>query len=277
MKQRIISAVVMIVIVVFCLVASNISRMLLLMALAVMACIEMKNALAKLNVNIRIWSAYIIILATGAAMWLGLKKYGGYAFPAFMVLMLAVFSEMVITQKFNVHDVFATFGVYCYPLAPMLLVLYISLATRPMPDGTTVYIWPAVFITSIMPCVVSDTFALFGGKAFGKHKLAPAISPKKTVEGLICGIVMGTASGFLAHYVLVWTGLNLIPLWADVLAAFVASVSGAIGDLAASSVKRAAGIKDYSNLIPGHGGILDRIDSELFAIPLVYMIYAMFI
>ena len=277
MKQRVISAVVMVVIVLGCCLLSDISRVLLLMAVSVMACYEMKNALAKLGLNIRVWSAYVVIIAAGAVMWFGIGRFGGYAFPAAMILILGVFGEMVVTQKYNVKDVFATFGVYCYPLAPLLLVIYISLATRPDGNGGVVAIWPAVFINSILPCIVSDTFALFGGKAFGKHKLAPAISPKKTVEGLICGIVMGTAFGFLGHYLLVWMGLALIPLWADVLAAFVATVSGAIGDLAASSIKRAAGIKDFSNLIPGHGGIMDRIDSSLFAIPIVYMIYAMFI
>ncbi|MBR5379737.1 MAG: phosphatidate cytidylyltransferase [Clostridia bacterium] len=277
MKQRVISAAVMIVLLVGCLLISDVSRVLLFMAVTILACHEMKNALAKLDRNVRVWSAYLIVLGAGAAVWIGLNRIGGYVFPAFMIVMLGIFSEMVITQKFTVQDVFATFGVYAYPLAPLMLVMYISIATRPTADGGSVYIWPAIFINSILPCVVSDTFALFGGKAFGKHKLAPAISPKKTVEGLICGLAMGTLSGFLAQLILVKTGLDLIPMWAVIVAAFIASVSGAIGDLAASSVKRAAGIKDYSNLIPGHGGIMDRIDSELFAIPIVYMIYAMFI
>ena len=278
MKQRIISAVVMIAIVLTCMLASDISRVLLFVVCAIIACHEMKNALSKLDCNVRIWSVYLAVFGTCAAVLLDVRKVGGYAFPAFLILMLAVFSEMVITGKYTVRDVFATFGVYVYPLAPLMLVTYISLATRTI-DGSKVDIWPAIFINSILPCVVSDTFALFGGKAFGRHKLSPKISPKKTVEGLICGVVMGTATGILAHFILVWTNLDLspIPLWAKVIAAFVASLSGAIGDLAASSIKRAAGIKDYSNLIPGHGGIMDRIDSELFAIPLVYMIYAMFI
>ena len=277
MKKRILSAVVMITILLTCLLASNVTRLLLFAVLAILSCHEMKNALSRLGCNVRIWSVYVAVIGAGIAVWFDLRKVGGYAFPAFTVLMLAVFSEMVITGKYTVQDVFATFGVYVYPLAPLMLDSYISLATRNLPGRGVVDIWPAIFIGSILPCVVSDTFALFGGKAFGRHKLAPRISPKKTVEGLICGIVMGTISGVLAHYILVWVHLDLIPLWATVLAALVASVSGAIGDLAASTIKRAADIKDYSNLIPGHGGIMDRIDSELFAIPLVYMIYAMFI
>ncbi len=277
MKQRILSAVVMIAILLACLLISDVTRVLLFMACTILACHEMKNALAKLDCHVRIWSVYALVLGTCAAVWVGLDKVGGYAFPACMLLMLGVFSEMVVTERFTVRDLFATFGVYVYPLSPLMLVMYISIATRPAAGGGSVYIWPAVFINSILPCVVSDTFALFGGKAFGKHKLAPHISPKKTVEGLICGLVMGTLSGFLTHIILKGTGLELIPMWAAVLSAFVASVSGAVGDLAASSIKRAAGIKDYSNLIPGHGGIMDRIDSELFAIPIVYMIYAMFI
>ncbi len=277
MKQRVISAVVMIAVLLGCLLLSDLSRVLLFAAVAILACHEMKNALSKLDCNVRIWSAYIVVLGAVAAVWIGMDRIGGYVFPAFMILMLGVFSEMVVTQNFTVRDVFATFGVYAYPLAPLMLVMYICLATRLLPDGRSVYIWPAIFINSILPCIVSDTFALLGGRQFGKHKLAPHISPKKTVEGLVCGIATGTLSGFLAQLILVRTGLGLIPMWAVILAALIASVSGAIGDLAASSVKRAAGIKDYSNLIPGHGGILDRIDSELFAIPIVYMLYAMFI
>lgn len=106
----------------------------------------------------------------------------------------------------------------------------------------------------------SDTGAYFAGVFFGKHKLIPRLSPKKTVEGSIGGIVLGTALavGYAGYLGIVETNPILI------VACFVLTFTGQIGDLVFSAVKRHFGVKDYSNLLPGHGGILDRIDSILF-------------
>ena len=136
-----------------------------------------------------------------------------------------------------------------------------------------------IFYTLLI-CVaawVADSAAYFVGRACGRHKLAPLVSPHKTVEGLLCGLACGTLSGFAVYGILHAFGRGVIPMWAVIVAALASALAGALGDLAASSVKRAAQIKDYSHLIPGHGGMLDRVDSALFAIPVCYMIYALFV
>ena len=114
-----------------------------------------------------------------------------------------------------------------------------------------------------------DAFALFGGMAFGKHKLAPSVSPKKTVEGCICGAIAGALTGVALYFIPF--ACKDIPLWLCVLTCFIASSMGQIGDLAESLVKRMIGIKDFSALIPGHGGLFDRADSLLFSIPTAYL------
>jgi phosphatidate cytidylyltransferase len=113
----------------------------------------------------------------------------------------------------------------------------------------------------------SDTGAYFGGKAFGKHKLIPSISPGKTWEGLIGGFIVAAAFGALATF---WFFPEL-PYQFSIPLAIVMSGVGVLGDLAESAMKRGAGAKDAASILPGHGGFLDRLDSLLFNAPLLYL------
>ena len=116
--------------------------------------------------------------------------------------------------------------------------------------------------------VVSDSAQYYTGRALGRHALAPAISPKKTVEGAIGGLVLGTA--FVA---IVGSAEFRLPLRTTIPFGLGVVVLGIIGDLFESRLKRAAGVKDSSTLIPGHGGVLDRIDALLFAAPAFYVMF----
>ncbi len=112
----------------------------------------------------------------------------------------------------------------------------------------------------------SDAGAYFAGRSLGKHKLAPSISPNKTVEGLIGGVVAAAALGALSTW---WFFPTLPYLTSIPLACFLAFI-GMIGDLCESAMKRSAGAKDTAKILPGHGGFLDRLDSLLFAAPILY-------
>jgi phosphatidate cytidylyltransferase len=106
----------------------------------------------------------------------------------------------------------------------------------------------------------------YTGRAFGRRPLAPTISPKKTVEGAVGGVVFGTLAMATGGY---WVFES--PIWMLGLLGAAIVMLGIVGDLFESLLKRSAGVKDSSNLIPGHGGVLDRIDSWLFAAPVYYM------
>jgi phosphatidate cytidylyltransferase len=113
---------------------------------------------------------------------------------------------------------------------------------------------------------MGDAMAYYTGKNFGKTPLLPRVSPKKTVEGLIGGVVGSLLTAAAIHF----TFFPQFPLGAALAAAALLSVSGVVGDLVESAWKRSAGVKDSGSLIPGHGGFLDRLDSILFAAPVLY-------
>jgi phosphatidate cytidylyltransferase len=123
---------------------------------------------------------------------------------------------------------------------------------------------------------ICDTAAMFGGRAFGRAKLAPSISPGKTREGAIAGLVGAlVAAPLYDRFILTPLGVGL-PLWQALVFAAVLAVVGQVGDLAESLFKREAGVKDSSHLIPGHGGVLDRFDSLYFVLPTAGLLYRVF-
>ncbi|MBQ0105023.1 MAG: phosphatidate cytidylyltransferase [Armatimonadetes bacterium] len=130
--------------------------------------------------------------------------------------------------------------------------------------GKNIALGSALVMFCIICTSATDTFAFFIGKKFGKHKIAPKSSPNKTWEGSVGGwlgcVIFGTLWGYVSG----------LPLVHTIIMSIVCGVISQLGDLTESSIKREIGIKDFSNLIPGHGGILDRIDSLLFTAPFVY-------
>ena len=124
----------------------------------------------------------------------------------------------------------------------------------------------------ILGAVATDTCAYFVGTALGRHKLVPLISPKKTVEGAIGGVA-GCVLLFVAYGMLSVELANPIPIWKCIIMAVPAGIVAQLGDLAASCIKRFCGVKDFGKVIPGHGGILDRLDSVLILAPLIYTFF----
>ena len=146
------------------------------------------------------------------------------------------------------------------------------------------YGYDAIFFILLILCFAwgGDTCAYFAGRAFGKHKLCPVVSPKKTVEGaiggvlgtMVCGVVVTVIYSIAADRLEAFTRSNIgVSMYVVIaLLACVAAVLGIYGDLFASVVKRQCGIKDYGTIFPGHGGILDRFDSVMFIAPFVTMV-----
>jgi phosphatidate cytidylyltransferase len=118
---------------------------------------------------------------------------------------------------------------------------------------------------------VGDSAAYYIGRSFGKHKLAPVVSPKKSWEGAIASVLASVLFGvlYLGHF------MSQLPWWQVTVMAVLGNVAGQFGDLAESAMKRGAGVKDSGNLLPGHGGMLDRVDSSLFALPVVHAVFSL--
>lgn len=125
-----------------------------------------------------------------------------------------------------------------------------------------------LLIVLIVPIELNDIFQYLSGKVFGKHKIVPSISPNKTVEGLVGGIL-----GFTLVFTSLFYALGFSMVWYKlILFAIVLSFLGFLGDVYFSFIKRQAHVKDTGNLLPGHGGLLDRLDSLLFTAPLFYFV-----
>lgn len=184
------------------------------------------------------------------------------AIPA---LLLILFLQVILTNmQTNFKDIaYTLFGI----LYVVGCISFISLL-RGMNNGR-ILVWYA-----IIAAWGTDTFAYLIGKKVGKHKLNK-ISPKKSVEGAIAGLIGSVVIALIYTYVINKIyNLQYSYMFILILTAIL-SIIGQIGDFAASSIKRYVDVKDYSNLIPGHGGMLDRIDSLMFLTPLAYIVFSL--
>lgn len=182
----------------------------------------------------------------------------GHNFESLMyIVILATFFLLmipIINLKYTFIDVAVTMLGFLYVGIFFSFIYLVSTKT-----GGNFYVW-LIFIGSWM----TDTAAYYAGRLFGKTKLCPKVSPKKTIEGSLGGLVGATI--FCGLYgIFVRYHIADIPLYHFFIIGAICGVFSQFGDLVASSVKRYVGIKDYSKLIPGHGGILDRFDSILFS------------
>ncbi len=134
---------------------------------------------------------------------------------------------------------------------------------------------PKIIIGLFILIWTNDTFAYLVGKSIGKHKLLERISPKKTIEGFIGGVIFAIFAGYLISKLYIKASPSFsdksILIWTTI--ALIVGIFGTIGDLIESKFKRIAGIKDSGKIMPGHGGILDRLDSVIFVAPIVYLFY----
>ena len=173
-------------------------------------------------------------------------------YQIFIVLFLVFLLPLVLinnNEKYNIKD-----ALY---LMASTLFLSISFNTFILIENMgVVYIIYLALIT-----IITDTFAYVGGNLIGRHKLCPKISPNKTVEGALVGSLVGTIISVMFYSLIITTNENILVV---VLITLLFTIIGQFGDLVFSSIKRYYKVKDYSNIIPGHGGILDRLESLIF-------------
>jgi phosphatidate cytidylyltransferase len=227
-----------------------------------------------------VWTALLAALALlGALEWISLTRASGLAPSAPVVLGgtvllygAAVFRPHLLPGVAALLTA-AAFAAQLGPagrrqapanagvtlLGPLYLSLFAALdLLRRLPEGQA---WTLLLVVSVW---AADSAAYFGGRALGRHPLAPAISPAKTWEGAGSGVLGGEAAAVAT------AALAGLPLAAAAVMGALAGTVGLLGDLAESALKRAAGLKDSGSLLPGHGGVLDRFDAMLFVAPLAY-------
>ena len=177
---------------------------------------------------------------------------------AIALVIMVLFIPLIIFKK----------GEYSFNSAISLMgiIVFIGTIYHTLINVRLGSIWELLYLLTIT--ILTDTFAYVGGKIFGKTKLIERISPNKTVEGSLIGLIVSTSISSVFYLYVINPGINVGII---ILISFVLSIIGQIGDLVFSAIKREFDIKDYSNLIPGHGGLLDRFDSIAF-VSLFYIV-----
>jgi len=263
MNKRYLGALILSPLIIFLFIGGTFLRIGILI-LSILGLFELFKVSRKKGVKPLSLLAYVATIAYYIAIdnkYLTNAVYYKYLFGVIVIAVLLLMCYTVINTKYNYIDIAVTvFGFIYVPVFFGNIILV----------NQTIYgnylVW-LIFISSWL----CDTGAYYSGRFFGKHKLAPKVSPNKTIEGSIGGLISSCLAcgifGILIRNLNVNININIIHFF---VIGLICGVFGQFGDLMASSIKRYVGVKDFSNLIPGHGGILDRFDSILFASVVVY-------
>lgn len=280
MLKRIITAIVLVIIVAPCLIFGGYFLVGLGTLVATLASYEMTRVYRKDAIGLHFLGSlifpvvFILSFLYLYAYYTKLETLLKFA----LVLWLSVLLITLLVSTFAKESPRLVEGISFAYLFPFLLTITFGLGFRSsfVFKGFTIASPILIYLISIT--VLTDTFAYFVGMLFGKHRLAPTISPKKSVEGAIGGLAFGSIIPVLVAWGLGLFKLYDFPLYLSFVVFFlislVLSVSSQIGDLVLSKIKRRLNVKDFSNLMPGHGGILDRFDSLSLTGPVFIIVLA---
>lgn len=254
MLTRIITAVVGLPILIFIIYIGGLPLKLAVAAVSLVGMYEFYRAMSKKIKPIHVMG-FLMELILLLIIYTNIPKVMTYSI-CLMALVLVLLFIVIGHKDYNVYDVLITVFGFLYVGAMLASISVI----RDYPRGMF-FVW-LVFIFSF----ASDTGAYFVGTCFGRHKLTPELSPKKSVEGAVGGLFSSAVLSALYTYICLRSaGMTALMFILGLIGSFFAQS----GDLAASSIKRYVGIKDYGRIFPGHGGVLDRFDSVLFTAPFV--------
>ena len=272
MKQRILVAVIGIpaLLAVLCF-APDWATALLVSLLCVVGCHEFMAAAAPLKA--RRWWLFAAALSVFTVFTVYFRD-AAFAGSTIFVLMPWLLAALLVVLFIAAVQVYGTDDELTFPdlCAVAVSGLVIPLALSCLVRLRMLDYGAGLVLIPLVSAFMSDALALFGGMLLGKTRLAPRVSPKKTREGAVSGLVGGMVGMILYRiFFFLCTEVQLHLGWC-VLLGLVGAVLGQLGDLSFSCVKRQCGIKDYGRLLPGHGGVLDRFDSVIFAAPVIWML-----
>lgn len=210
-------------------------------------------------------TGYVALIAYYVLLYMGRTEYMLTLMVVFLIVLLAQYVFMF--PKYKTEQI--SNAIMCMLYAGVMLSYLYSVRQG---DNGAYTVW-LIFLCSWG----SDTCAYAVGVAFGKHKMAPVLSPKKSIEGAVGGVIGAAALG--AIYAAVFADkiqLSINPVIAFAVICAVGALISMVGDLAASAIKRNHDIKDYGKLIPGHGGIMDRFDSVIYVAPIIWILLQIF-
>lgn len=265
LKQRIITGAIIGMISLFVLCLSHIQWMfrMVIMLLSIGAGVELINV----NYFEGRWLFLFALSVLAALVSIGNIPFYYPMILLVLVVVLCTFSTIIVFMERRQWPSEPNFPLQLILSITCILFFHAAVEIRDRENGF-LYLLMAVICTS-----ATDVFAYFVGRAFGRHKLAPRTSSSKTIEGAAGGTAAAVAAALLMGAVVQRIGVAHVNTAELLIYALAISVIGQFGDLSLSTVKRMAKIKDYGSLMPGHGGILDRFDNLLFALPLTFVLY----